>query len=276
VSGAAAPGRLAFPLLLVLALAPQSFAQLPEAKYRIFRPDGPGTRPEHRAEQLRAQGYVVIFVDYLGRRAMKSCGPTVSHDAAAQDLVGATAWLRAQPGVDPARITAMGWSYGGRAVLAALASQPPAALGFSRAVVYYPDCRALRPWKPALPILMLLGGDDDMTPPQLCQDAVKQVAAPTSVKVVVYPGALHGFDVSELPAKMRYGFATMGYHPEAAGRVDQGGRAIPSPLTVENLYVPSHQDAAQLQATGHRAGDPGVVAPVRPEAQWVHAAVQSQ
>jgi len=236
VNGATALGRLAFPLLLVLALAPQSFAQLPEAKYRIFRPDGPGTRPavaflsgcdgftppnaparyEHRAEQLRAQGYVVIFVDYLGRRAMKSCGPTVSHDAAAQDLVGATAWLKAQPGVDPARITAMGWSYGGRAVLTALANQPPAALGFSRAVVYYPDCRALRPWKPALPILMLLGGDDDMTPPQLCQDAVKQVTAPASVKVVVYPGALHGFDVSELPAKMRNGFATMGYHPEAA------------------------------------------------------------
>ena len=163
-----------------------------------------------------AQGYVVIFVDYLGRRAMKSCGPTVSHDAAAQDLVGATAWLKAQPGVDPARITAMGWSYGGRAVLTALANQPPAALGFARAVVYYPDCRALRPWKPALPILMLLGGDDDMTPPQLCQDAVKQVTAPASVKVVVYPGALHGFDVSELPAKMRNGFATMGYHPEAA------------------------------------------------------------
>jgi dienelactone hydrolase len=190
VNGAAALGRLAFPLLLVLALTPQSFAQLPAAKYRIFRPDGPGTRPavafvsgcdgftppnaparyEHRAEQLRAQGYVVIFVDYLGRRAMKSCGPTVSHEAAAQDLVGATAWLKAQPGVDPARITAMGWSYGGRAVLAALASQPPAA----------------------------------------------QVTAPASVKVVVYPGALHGFDVSELPAKMRYGFATMGYHPEAA------------------------------------------------------------
>jgi dienelactone hydrolase len=236
VNGAAALGRLAFPLILVLALAPQSFAQLPEAKYRIFRPDGPGTRPavaflsgcdgftppnaparfEHRAEQLRAQGYVVIFVDYLGRRAMKSCGPTVSHDAAAQDLVGATAWLKAQPGVDPARITAMGWSYGGRAVLAALASQPPAALGFSRAVVYYPDCRALRPWKSTLPLLMLLGGDDDMTPPQLCQDAVKQVTAPASVKVVVYPGALHGFDVAELPAKMRNGFATMGYHPEAA------------------------------------------------------------
>ena len=235
MSRAEASGRLTLALLFVLAGASPSLAQLPQAKYRIFRPDGSGPRPavaflsgcdgftppnapvryERRAEQLRAQGYVVIFVDYLGRRAMKSCGPTVSHDAAAQDLVAATAWLKAQSGVDASRITAMGWSYGGRAVLAALANQPPAALGFSRAVVYYPDCRALRPWQSTLPVLMLLGGDDDMTPPQLCQDAVKQVTAPASVKVVVYPGALHGFDVSELPAKMRYGFASMGYHSEA-------------------------------------------------------------
>jgi dienelactone hydrolase len=42
------------------------------------------------------------------------------------------------------------------------------------------------------------------------------MAAPASVKIVVYPGALHGFDVPELPAKKRYGFATIGYHPDAA------------------------------------------------------------
>jgi dienelactone hydrolase len=63
---------------------------------------------------------------------------------------------------------------------------------------------------------MLLGGDDDMTPAKLCQEAAKRVAAPAAVKIVVYPGALHAFDVPELPAKMRYGFGTIGYHPEAA------------------------------------------------------------
>ena len=213
-----------------------SAAQLPEPTYRVFRPDGPGVRPavvflsgcdgftppnaparyERRAEQLRAQGYIVAFVDYLGRRGMKSCGPTVSHEGAAQDLVAATAWLKSQNGVDASRITAVGWSYGGRAVLAALARYSDPTLGFSRAVVYYPDCRALQPWKSALPVLMLLGGADDMTPPQLCQDTVKQVATPASVKIVVYPGALHGFDHPDLPPKMRSGFATVGYQPEAA------------------------------------------------------------
>ncbi len=39
---------------------------------------------------------------------------------------------------------------------------------------------------------------------------------PAAVKIVVYPGALHAFDVPDLPPKMKYGFATIGYQPEAA------------------------------------------------------------
>jgi dienelactone hydrolase len=36
------------------------------------------------------------------------------------------------------------------------------------------------------------------------------------MKIVAYPGALHGFDTSELPPKMKYPGGTIGYHPEAA------------------------------------------------------------
>lgn len=223
-------------IALLLLSGSSSFAQTPDVKYRIFRPDAPGPHPavalvsgcdgfapqiapllyERRAEQLRALGHVVIFVDYLGRRGLQTCAGSITHDDAARDLMSAVTWLRSQAAVDPARITAMGWSYGGRAVLAALAKRPEMPLGFSRAVVYYPDCRALEPWKTVLPVLMLLGGDDDMTPARLCQEAAKRVAVPASVKIVVYPGALHAFDVRELPAKMKYGFASIGYQPEAA------------------------------------------------------------
>jgi len=226
------PAAIAFLLLS----GTSGFAQIPEAKYRIFRPDTPGFHPavalvsgcdgftpqtspalyERRAEHFRSLGYVVIFVDYLGRRGLKTCAGPISHDDAARDLVAGAIWLRSQAGVDPARITAMGWSYGGRAVLVALAKPTEMPLGFSRAVVYYPDCRALEPWKTTLPVLMLLGGDDNMTPATLCQEAAKRVTAPATVKIVVYPGALHAFDVPDLPPKMRYGFATIGYQPEAA------------------------------------------------------------
>lgn len=223
-------------IALLLLSAASSFAQTPDAKYRTFRPDAPGPHPavvfvsgcdgfvpplapalyERRAEHLRAQGHIVIFADYLGRRGLKTCAGPVTHGDAARDLVSAATWLRSQAAVDHSRITAMGWSYGARAVLVALAEHTEKQLVFSRAVVYYPDCRALEPWKATLPVLMLLGGGDDMTPAKPCQEAAKGVAAPAAVKIVVYPGALHAFDVPELPAKMRYGFGTIGYHPDAA------------------------------------------------------------
>jgi len=223
-------------IALPLLFGSSSFAQTPDAGYRIFRPDAPGPHPavalvsgcdgftpqiapavyERRAEHLRALGHVVIFVDYLGRRGLKTCAGPITHDEAARDLMSAVAWLRSQAAVDPSRITAMGWSYGDRAVLVALAKHMEMPRGFSRAVVYYPDCRALEPWKTTLPVLMLLGGDDDMTPAKPCQEAAKRVAVPSSGKIIVYPGALHGFYVLELPAKMRYGFATIGYNPDAA------------------------------------------------------------
>jgi dienelactone hydrolase len=171
---------------------------------------------EHRANHLRALGYVAIFVDYLGRRGLKTCAGSITHDDTARDLIAATAWLRSQAIVDRSRITAMGWSYGASAVLVALAGHTASELAFSRAVVHYPDCRALEPWKGSMPVLMLLGGEDDMTPAILCQEVVKKLTAPAAVRIVVYPGARHAFDVPALPAKVQYGFATIGYHPEAA------------------------------------------------------------
>lgn len=63
------------------------------APYRVFQPDGPGPHPavvfasgcdgfapalapkvyDRAAERLRAQGYVVVYADYLGRRGMRTC-----------------------------------------------------------------------------------------------------------------------------------------------------------------------------------------------------------
>src|SRR5256712_11238148 len=42
------------------------------------------------------------------------------------------------------------------------------------------------------------------------------------------------------------------------------------------LHVSKHQNAAQLHAAGHGRRDPGIVAAVRPETEWLHEAVQSK
>ena len=118
--------------------------------------------------------------------------------------------------MDNALISAMGLMGVGGAVLVALMENTEEQLGFSRAVVYYPDCRSVGPWKISTPVLMLLGGEDDVAPGKPCQTAARKNAAPGAVKIVWYPGAYHAFDVSEIPAKTRGPWGTMGYHAQAA------------------------------------------------------------
>jgi dienelactone hydrolase len=214
------------------------FAQPADGGYRVFRPDGAGPHPaiaflsgcngfapavapkayERAAEIFRGQGFIVLFVDYVGRRGVENCsrGPITQGDAA-KDLVAAVTWLRSQPSVDQARISALGWSYGGGAVLVALADYAEEELGISRAVVFYPYCDAVRPWTVATPVLMLLAGDDEVAPSEPCQAAVRKSAIPGAVKSVTYHGALHTFDLFELPAETRGPAGGMvGYNHRAA------------------------------------------------------------
>jgi dienelactone hydrolase len=140
----------------------------------------------------------------------------VTEGDVAKDLVTAVTWLRSQPSVDKARISALGWSYGGGAVLVALADYTEEQLGLSRAIVYYPICRAVRPWRVATPVLMLLAGDDEVAPSKACRAAVEKGATPDAVRIVTYHGALHTFDVSEIPAETRGPGGMMGYNAQAA------------------------------------------------------------
>ena len=221
-------------IALILMPASHMVAQTADGGYKIFRPDGPGPHPamvflpgcsgfapshapkhyERVAEQFRGKGYLVVFADYIGSRGLTNC-MGVTHSEAAKDLVAAAAWLKSQPSIDPARITALGWSYGGGAVLRALSDYNTEQLIFSRAIVYFPDCRNVSPWKTKVPVLMLLAGEDNVNPNTACQEAAKKSAIPDAVKIVVYPGAQHAFDMSELPPKMSYSFGTLGYHPQA-------------------------------------------------------------
>jgi dienelactone hydrolase len=220
---------------LVLFISTTVFAQGKESAYKIFRPKGPGPHPavvfmsgcsgftpgfapEHYnlvAEKLRSKGYVVVFADYLDHRGKMSCMEVTTAEAA-EDLVAAAAWLKSQPYIDPARITAIGWSFGGNAILVAINNYKTDQLVFSRAIVYYPSCGGLWKWKAKVPVLMLLAGEDRVARSDMCQDAAKESANTDMVKMVIYPDAQHCFDMSELPPEMYYEFGKIGYDPQAA------------------------------------------------------------
>lgn len=219
-----------------LASSPAAASVRPvEASFRVFRPDGPGPHPavvflsgcsgfspafapkayERPAERLRDLGFVVVWVDYLGRRNLANCATRgVTQEEAGRDAVAAASWLRSQPYVDPKRITALGWSFGGGSVLAALGSHGADQLVFTRAIAYYPYCDGVRPWSNRIPVLVLRGGADDVAPQRLCEPAL--VGSRADLKIVDYPGAQHAFDIPDLPPKMTYPFGTVGHHPQAA------------------------------------------------------------
>jgi dienelactone hydrolase len=86
----------------------------------------------------------------------------------------------------------------------AAAEPAPQRPGFVAAVALYPSCRArYGDWradgsgvyKPAAPLLILIGEKDDWTPAEPCRElAARSHGAGLPVDVKIYPGAHHSFD----------------------------------------------------------------------------------
>jgi len=168
---------------------------------------------EERAAELQANSYLVVFVDYVGRRMQTNCAH-ISLTEVATDILEAASWTRDQSGVDATRISVIGWSYGSGGVLAALKAMPPEPL-IAKVVMYYPVCRGAVPWSAAVVGLMFLGGKDDVAYPSLCKPVVDGV--PTGrLRVITYPDARHGFDIRGLSERSDQPPGAPVYNDEAA------------------------------------------------------------
>ena len=113
----------------------------------------------------------------------------------------------------PGAVSLLGWSNGGSTVLYTAAAGARGAFGgpdFARAVAFYPGCRvpAERGWRDRVPLLILVGQDDDWTGAGPCQTLADDAARRgDAVSIVVYPGAYHDFDHPNLPVRERGGLA---------------------------------------------------------------------
>jgi dienelactone hydrolase len=95
------------------------------------------------------------------------------------------------------------------------------ASSFRAAAVIYPYCRDLRPWGSGQPVLVLLAGQDDVTPPRFCEELLTRVPNRNLVETRVYPEARHAFDVPTLPAVAPFSGdsrRTVGYNADAAAQ----------------------------------------------------------
>jgi dienelactone hydrolase len=68
----------------------------------------------------------------------------------------------------------------------------------------------------SVPVLMLLGAQDEVTPPGTCKALVGHVTDPASVEIHVYSGAPHGFNHAGRPFQRSPDGRGIGYHEEAA------------------------------------------------------------
>ena len=185
-------------------------------------------------------GHPAVFPDSLGSRGLGSqCRYTNGVVSAARerrsDTVAAVEWLAAQPGTPPGGVVVVGWSNGGTTVLAAAerGAMPP---GLVRGyVAFYPGCGLYSrrgAWVPSGPLLIVMGEDDDWTPAAPCRTLAQRF--PDQIKLVLFPGAYHDFDVPNHPVTTRTGLAfTANQNGVAHVGTDPAGREAALKLVPE-------------------------------------------
>jgi len=175
-------------------------------------------------EMFAGWGYVALFVDDFTTRGVKETCAT-DFGEGVSDAFGALAYLSRLPIVDPKRIAAVGYSQGADTALQiastrfAAAFAVPRDLNFKAAVAFYPPCENQATIRLAIPTLILIGQSDDVTPAADCERLARNQAGDRSdFKLVVYPGAYHGFDNPGLAAGARLFGMWLKYDADAAER----------------------------------------------------------
>ena len=178
--------------------------------------------------RIAAWEYVTLTIDRHAPRGLKnSCvmgyPPDVRFDA-----FRAFDFLVRQPFVDPRRVVIVGFSQGGMLALSSIERRPEersSANKFRAAVAFYPICRLVRGPVTA-PALILIGEKDDWTPADDCRRLVegeneigmsREKGDGPPIRLIVYPGAYHDFDRSDLPP-IRYLGHQLAYDKSAADR----------------------------------------------------------
>jgi len=201
------------------------------------------------AESLSAEGRVVLLIDiHSAEGVLTACNGQISNERIAEYIDEAIAFAKSLPGVNPDNISVIGWSMGGGGVLKWLHGPRNEGASVRSAIAVYPSCSKLQDLTTSIPVLMLLGGADDIADPSKCEDLVRRATIGADVAIVNYPGARHGFDIANAPPVLDIGNGmTVGYQRAAA---DASWHAIQHFLGSAVSHASEDAEAQYLANTG--------------------------
>ena len=192
-------------------------------------------------QRFNALGIAVLLVDSFNPRGFREVCRLKANERSvrpfdrARDAAAAVAWLAVNPAIDKNRIALIGWSHGGSTVLWGADKRLAfAGAEIKAAIAFYPGCRVQAEserWAPRLPLTILIGDADDWTPPETCRALA---AKHSSIRLIEYPGAVHGFDAPNTPPTLltglglpKNGTAKIGTDPKArAAAIEEVGRIL--------------------------------------------------
>jgi dienelactone hydrolase len=151
------------------------------------------------ANVVTGWGYVALFVDdYTTRGFTEGCKTRFTEGLS--DAFGALLFLSKLPFVDTKRVAVVGFSQGAETALNIASSRldsafdVPGDLRFRSAVAFYPPCRGST-GRLSMPTRIFVGDEDNTTPAKDCERFMeRQTNSAADIKLIVYPGANHGFD----------------------------------------------------------------------------------
>jgi len=177
-----------------------------------------------RAGMLAELGYTALAVDMYGEgkvvatpdEAGKLSSQTMKDfDVAKTRFMAAVDFLKGQPTVDPNRIGAIGYCFGGGVVL----NMARQGVDLKGVVSFHGSLTAVKPAQPGsirTKIMVLHGGADKfITPEQIEAFNQEMKAAGADIQFISYPGALHSFTNPEATESGKKFNMAVAYHPQA-------------------------------------------------------------